>query len=537
VSSQARVLIGVLGAAVGCVLLIACANVANLLMARAVGRQREIALRAALGAGRLRILRQLLIESLLLAVSGGAAGLALAVWSLQALLAIAPANLPIPRLDQLRIDGTVIGFVIALSFLTAALFGIVPGWNAARSDINSVLKQGGVASSPSRQWFRGTLIAAETALSVVLLTAAGQLISTWVSLLNVSPGIRTAGVFAFSLPAPDREMAAHERQSFYEAQLQRTSDIPGVRGVALADRMPFTGAEWLQNFQARTPMRAVARRVSPGYFDALGIAVRAGRVFSERDTASSPKVVMINETAARRYWPDGNALGQIIRQTGEHDRTLGPSETATIIGIVADSRQRLDSPPLPQILFSYSQVGGYRDVVLILRSQVRAGDVAAAVRATARRLDRGQPVGDPAPLDRERIESIAPQRFQTMLVSGFAAVALLLACAGIYGVVAFTVGQQTREIGIRMALGATGHRTVRYVVGRNGRWIVAGMLLGAFGSLGTNRILRAQFPGTAALDWLIIATAASCLCASALTAMGLPARRAAGVDPALALRQ
>ncbi len=529
-----RVLLGVLLGTVGFVLLIACANVANLLLARGASRGQEIAIRLAIGAGRARIVQQLLAESLLLAAIGGFAGLLLASWGIQLLPVLAPANLVIPRLDQLRIDRFVVAFTAVVSVATAVLFGLAPAIQAARRDINLALKQDG---GPGRPWLRSTLVVAEVALSIVLLTGAGLLMTTFLRLLQTNTGIRTEHVLTLRVPAPDREMQRFERQPFYEELLGRVESVPGVRSAALATSLPFTGTDWLHQYMDDTLMKATSRRVSPGYFTTLGIPVRAGRVFTEGDTATGPPVVVINEAMAHQYWPGQNPIGRQIREADRHDRLLPDGAAATIIGVVGDTRQKLEADSLPEVYFSLSQTGNYTlGTTLVVRTGSAPLSLVPAIREQVQALDRSQPVMQIATLDHILHQSIAPQRFNMILLAVFAAMAVSLACAGIYAVITFSVSRRTREIGIRMALGARGSDIGKLVLRQGLTAAFVGIAIGSAGALGLTRILASQLYGVSPHDPLTFLVVALTLLALAAAASYLPARRAARVDPVVALR-
>ena len=532
---QARMLVGVLLGVVGFVLLIACANVANLLLTRALSRGREIAIRMAIGAGRARILQQLLTESLLLSALGGCAGLLLASWSIQLLPLLAPTNFAIPRLDQLRIDRYVVAFTTAVSVATAVLFGLAPAIQTVRRDINQALKQDG--GTPGRPWLRTALVVAEVALSVVLLTGAGLLMTTFLRLSQTRPGIRTEHVLTLRVPAPDREMPRFERQPFYSELLSRVERVPGVRSAALTTSLPFTGSDWLHQYQAIALMKAYSRRVTPAYFATLGISVRAGRVFTQNDSAAAPPVVVINEAMARQYWPGQNPIGQQFQEADRYDRLLPDGAVATIIGVVVDTRQRLESDSMPEVYFSLLQTGNYTlATTLVVRTAFPSLSLVPAIREQVQSLDRSQPVIQIARLDQILHQSIAPQRFNMILFGVFAVIAIILACAGIYAVISFSVSQRTRELGIRMALGARPSDIGKLVLRQGLTATIVGVVIGVAGALGLTRILASQLYGVSPTDPLTFLLVPLTLLGLAVAASYLPARRAARVDPVVALR-
>jgi putative ABC transport system permease protein len=536
VRPQTRLLLEVLLGTVGFVLLISCANVANLLLGRAATRRREIAVRMALGAGAARVARMLLTESLLLSALGGAAGLLLAAWGIRALGALAPADLPLPRLDQLRIDRHVVLFTTGVSILTALLFGAVPALQTARTDFQQALRGAG-ADAGVRRWFRSSLVVCEVAVSLVLLAATGLFLTTFLRLLWTDTGISTRHVLTLRVPAPDREMQRFERHPFYDELVRRVGSLPGVRTAAVVSPLPFTGGERLQRFDAGQTVRAAASRVTPAYFDALGIPVRAGRGLSEADTAGAPFAVVINETMARRYWPGENPVGRQLRETSQHDRILPDDAVATIVGVAADSRQRLETDPVPQVYFPFAQAGGYGlGTTLVVRAAGPALPLAGAVRERIRTLDPSQPAMDPALLDEVAGRSVAPQRFNMVLFSMFALIALGLACAGIYGVTSLSTTQRTREFGIRMALGARWRDIAGLVLRQGLRDALIGVALGLAGTFGLTRFVASQLYGTSPTDPLTFAAVSLIVIAVTAAACYVPARRAARVDPAASLR-
>jgi predicted permease len=371
----------------------------------------------------------------------------------------------------------------------------------------------------------------------MLLTATGLLMTTFLRLLWTDPGMSTKHVLTLRVPAPDREMERFERHPFYDELVRRVAAIPGVRSAAVVSPLPFAGGGPLQRFSSARPMRAAASRVTPSYFDALGIPVRAGRVFSEADVAAAPFVAVVNETLARQYWPGENPLGRQLRESSQHDRILADDAVATIVGVVADSRQRLEADPAPQVYFPFAQAGGYRlDTTLVVRTEGPPLPLVRAVRERIHALDATQPAMDVALLDEIVGRSVAPQRFNTVLFAVFALIALGLACAGIYGVTSLSTAQRTREFGIRMALGAR-WRDIAGLVLRQGLGdALAGVSLGLAGAFALTRFLASQLYGTSPTEPLTFAAVSLFVVGVAAAACYLPARRAARVDPAVALR-
>ncbi len=534
----------VLLAAVGCVLLIACANVANLLLARAATRQKEFAVRTALGAGRVRLVRQLLTESLLLALVGGALGALLAFWGLDALLALAPAYLP--RVAEARIDRAALGFTLLLSLLTGLLFGLAPAWQSARANVNEVLKAGG-HGSPSRSFTQRILVVAEVALSLVLLIGAGLLITSIRRLVAVSPGfdpqnLLTAEISLPRLPKmPGEKPEAHRARSeqadanLLNAILQKLSSLPGVQAVGTINDLPVTGqlttsVDFIIAGKVMPNPLPVADRkwVSPDYFRAIGLALVRGRVFAERDTVDTPTVVLINETLATQFFAGEDPVGkQLILQNGQ------PKE---IVGVVKDARQwGLDKPPSPEIYFSTFQQPGPL-TTLVIGANADPASFGGAVRRAVREVSPDVPVTAMRTMTEVIADSLAQARFNTILMSVFAGVALLLAVVGIYGVMSYAVSQSTREIGIRLALGAQGRDVLRFVVRQGLALIGAGMTVGILAAFALTRLMATLLYGVSATDPLIFLSVALLLALVALLACWLPARRATKVDPMVALR-
>ena len=527
-------LLALLGS-VAFVLLIACANIANLLMARGSSRGRELAVRAALGAVRSRIIRQLLTESLLLAILGGVGGLVVAAWSVQALLAIAPAGAP--RLQEVAFDRSVFLFATGLALTTGLLFGIIPALQASRSDVAQPLKDG-MRGGPTTggRGVRRALVTFEVAAALTLLTGGGLLLQTFLKLQAADLGFDSSQKLVGFVNPPRAggydTMARH--RAFYDQVLERASALPGVRRAALASVLPLSG-DSDTNFeiegraapasQSRTPVTWY-RLISAGYFEVMGMRLLRGRTISEREAAPG---VVVNETFVRTYFPGEDPLGRRIR--------FGTDRPwFTIIGIVADTRVRgaREATQVETFLPYWQLTEPGMNVIL-----EAAGDpalLAAPLRSAVAGIDRAVPVAGITTLETMVRESIEQPRFVAMLSGAFAVLALLLAAIGLYGVLAYTVTQRTTEIGVRMALGATASEVFRLVVGEGFRLTAAGLALGIAGSLAAGRLLTTMLFGVGPADPRILAGTAAALVAVAGLACVIPARRATRVDPMIALR-
>ncbi|HEX7049883.1 MAG TPA: ABC transporter permease [Longimicrobiales bacterium] len=539
-----RTALWVLLGAVGFVLLIACANVANLLLARAASREGELAVRAALGAGRGRLIRQLLTESLILGALGGAAGLLLAVWGTGFLVALQPRN--VPRLDEVTVDGTVIAFTAAIALLTGLLFGLVPALQTARTELAATLREGGrgaLAAKGSAR-VRNALVVAEMALAVILLAGAGLLINSFARLQRVDPGFRAEGALAFRLSLPG--VAYNEesaRAAFYDRLIERLEALPGVRSAGAIMALPLSGFSFTFTFnvEGREPAQPGSdqslqtRVVTPGYFRTMGIPLLRGRAFTAQDRADAPQVVLISESAVRRYFPDEDPIGRRI--------TLGwgrgpgrPNVGGVIVGVVGDVKQfELAEEQSAVVYVPHAQVpvGG---MTLVVRTAVPPLTLAGAVRREVGALDADLPIAELRTLEQLVARSISQPRFYMLLLAVFAGVALALAAIGTFGVMTYAVAQRTREIGIRMALGADPGSVRRLVVGRALALAATGLGVGLLGALALTRLLGSLLYGVTATDPLTYGAVALTLIGVAFLAGYLPARGATRVDPTVALR-
>jgi putative ABC transport system permease protein len=539
----------VLLGAVSLVLLIACVNVANLLLARGVRRGREVAIRAALGAGRARVIRQMLAESLVLGAAGGVAGLLVAHWTLSVLLAASPDG--VPRLEQAAVNGAVLAFASALTILSSILFGLLPALRSARLEPASVLSAGGRWSSGSaRDRVRRTLVATEVALTLVLLVGAGLLIRSAIATQRVDPGIDPSAVWTgrVTLPATEYVTPAQRTRTF-EALVDGAGALPGVEQAAAISVPPFTGVRALGLFvpegrpvDADNALMANLRLVTPGLFYALRLPVLAGRDFTLRDDASAPPVVIVNEPFAQLAWPNEEALGRMLYGPGANPGD--PPIAREVIAVVgATHEDGLREAPRPAIYYALRQVspllweGVQSSLVIVARTGADPLAITQGMRSTVAAVDRGLALSGVASLEERLAQSYAVERFNTRLLSALGAVGLLLAVVGIYGVVAYLVGQRTREIGLRMALGATRGRVVVLVLRQGFGPIAAGVLAGVVAAAGLTRVLASQLYGVRATDPATFAAVVLVVAGAAAAAAAVPARRAARIDPRRALEQ
>ncbi|MCI0389449.1 MAG: ABC transporter permease [Acidobacteria bacterium] len=524
--------------AVGLLLLMACANVANLLLARATAREREMAIRSALGAGRLRLARQLLSEGTLLALLGGAAGLLLAMWGVGLVTSLNPTNFP--RINEVSIDGRVLGFALLISLLTGVLFGMAPVLQLPKHALYETLKDGGRSTSGiRRRGLRQVLVVVEVGLALVLLIGAGLLINSFLRLMQVNRGFDPTNVLAVNINLPYSKYPNGMQQTAVLQQvLERVSSVPGVRSAGLTSTLPFTGGPATDFvIEGRSPVEAghapVAdiRIIDPNYFRTLAIPLRAGRTFTERDTAEAPRVMIINEEMMRRHWPGENPIGRNVTM-----KDWGPPLTGEIVGVVGDVKaDGLDKATRPMIYWPYPQFPGIFNN-LVIRTEGDPMGVIAAVKSQIWSVDREQPLSGIQTMEHVIAGSVAPRRFNMLLLGAFAALALALAAVGIYGVISFTVAQRTHEIGVRMALGAKRFDVIKLVVMQGMALVLAGMGIGLAVSLGLTRLMANLLFDVSATDPWTFAIVPLLLGAVALLACSLPAWRATKVDPMAALR-
>jgi predicted permease len=525
--------------AVGFVLLIACSNIAGLMLARSSGRAREVAIRAALGATRWHLVRQVMAESLVLAVGGAVAGLALAYGGVTGVVALAPATVPI-ALD-VRLDPAVLLFTAGAAIAAALLFGIAPAWQMSRLDRCEALKEGGRAGTAgrARQRMRAGLVMGEVAIALVLLAGAGLFLRSLASLENVNPGFQPDGVITGSVALPRARYSDDARQvAFYRAVLDGLAAIPGVTNVAAALPVPFSNDGGSASFQIEgRPMAAgdpgphgEISGVSPGYFGALKIALRRGRVFSDHDAAGSQRVAMVDETLARQYWPNEDAIGQHIRNGSD-------SPWATIVGIVEHVKNSdLAGDQIKGRYYYPIYQQPPANATLVVRTQGDPGAAAGAIRAAVSAVDPSEPISQLRTLSGMVAASLGPRRFVVSMLAIFAALALLMAIIGLYGVTSYSVAQRTQEIGIRMALGARRSEILSMVI-RQGMWLTGGgVLVGLAAALGLSQLLRSQLFQVSPFDPLTFGLTAVALIGAELAACSIPAQRATRVDPMEALR-
>ncbi|HSD46427.1 MAG TPA: ABC transporter permease [Pyrinomonadaceae bacterium] len=526
--------------AVGLVLLIACANVANLLLARAAARQKEVAIRMALGASRRRIMAQLLTESILLSLAGGVVGLLLASWGMKLLVAYGPAD--VPRLHDVSVDRYVLFFTLFVSMLTGVLFGLVPALQASKPDPGNTLKQDGrglTHGGSSRM--RSALIVSEVALSLMLLVGAGLLINSFWRLLRTDAGFDPQNVLALDIPLSRTKYRKPEQQSAaFEELIARTKTIPGVRDVSVVSNVPLTDFDVEISFQieGRPPFKpgeqATADYTVAGndYFRTMNIAVRRGRVFTNQETANSPQTLVVSDAFVKRYFPNEDPIGRRIVFDGDDERI-----EREIVGVVADVRRNgLDVEAEPEMYVSHVQ-SPERRLNLMIRSDAQdASHLVQAARAQVKAFDPNQIIWRTQTLEDLLSTSVAPRRFNMLLLGVFAGVALVLAAVGLYGVMSYSVSWRTHEIGIRMALGAERADVLRLVVRQGMTMTLIGLALGLVGAFLLSRVIAGLLYGVSAKDPLTFAGVSIVLLVVALLACLLPARRATRVNPIVALR-
>jgi putative ABC transport system permease protein len=530
----------ILPAVVACVLLIACANVANLLLVRATGRQRELAIRAALGAGRVRLIAQLLSESVLLALFSAIVGLGLAALALKLIAALAPQN--IYRLDAVSLDGRVVLFTLVVSLLTALLFGFIPAWQTSQINLVTALKDGsaGASDGGGRQRLRNLLVIGEVALALLLLTGAGLLIRSFIRLQSAPTGFQAEQLTAvtINLPRtsyPDRQ----QRLSFADRLLPKLAALPGLQAVAFSDNLPLdTGRQGTSFFLEGQAPSAPGREqhtnvstVSPGYFQTMGVPLLQGREFTTADNADAPGVVIISNFLAQRYFPNQNPIGKRL------DMGFRSGTWLQIVGVAADERhESMQAEFRPGMYLPYAQAPSSLPLIVLLRSAIDPASLAAAVRAQVRELDPQLPVYDVKTMAQVLANASARPRFMTFLLALFAGIAVLLAVIGIYGVISYTVAQSTRELGIRVALGAQPRDILKLVVGQGFVLVLLGTALGLAGAVPLTRLLAGMLYEVTATDPLAFSSVALLLLGAALLACLIPARRATRVDPLVALK-
>jgi putative ABC transport system permease protein len=526
----------VLLGAVGFVLLIACANATNLLLARAASRRKEIAIRLAVGASRLRLVRQLLTETLILSVLGGGVGLLVAWWGVDLLVSAGPR---LPRLQEIRIDGAVLAFTAGISLLTGIFFGLAPALQTSSADFQESLKEGGRQSGAGsgRRRLRDLLVVSEVALSLVLLIGAGLLIRSFARVLGDERGFDASRVLAVDLFLPSAYWEPEKQIAFFTQLLERVERLPGVESAAVVSHLPLGGnnTNSALKIEGRTWPEDEApfaddRLVSADYFRSLHIPILKGRAFTAQDREGSPRVAIINESLARRFFPNEDPIGKRI------DMNWKSKGWQEIVGVVSDIKHDgLDLPSNPAIYVPFLQASD-SGMTLVVRSAGEPLGLVKAVREEVYRVDRNQPLARVRTMEDVVSESVGPRRFSMELLSGFAALALFLAAIGIYGVIAYSVTQRTHEIGIRMALGARRGDVLRLVVGQGLKPVGMGVALGLIVAWPLTRLLSGLLFQVSATDPWTFAGIPLLLAGVALCACYLPARRASRVDPLTALR-
>jgi putative ABC transport system permease protein len=521
-------------AAVGVLVLIACANVGHLLLVRASVRERELAIRTAMGAGRGRLVRQLLAESLVLALAGGAAGVLLAYLAIAPIQALGATSLP--RVADIMLDRNVLAFAFVVTIATGFVFGVVPAWQAARGGVAAVLKESGRSTGARGHRMRGLLLVAEVALSLVLLVGAALLIRSFARLTSIDPGFAPEHVLSFQVMLPDTAYDNPKRTAFFDRLLERLRGTPGVQAAGMTQTLPIL-ADHMQSFsiQGRPPaapgreLSANFRVASPGYFESLSIPIVRGRTITAHDTATSPRIAVIDEAFAQHHFPGEDAIGRGIDIGG----TEGLHE---IVGVVRSVRHEgLASPPRPTMYFPYEQIV-FSGMVVMVRTQGDPAQFAGTARQLVREIDPALPAFEIAPLANVITQSVAQRRFSMLLLGVFAVVAVFLAAVGLYGVVGYTVSQRTQEIGLRMAIGAQPGDVLRLVLGNGMQLALLGVAIGVGGALALSRYIATMLFEIDRFDAPSYAATAAVLLAVSALACYVPARRALRVDPLVAMR-
>jgi putative ABC transport system permease protein len=550
----------VLLAAVGCVLLIGCANVAGLLLARGAGRQRELSIRAALGASRRRLLRFQLAESLLLAAIGGTGGLLLSIWILDLLarLPVRTGSLYVPYSvphDQIHLDPIAIAFTAGVTLVTALAVGLMPAWPAARAAADNAALRGGSRATPSRrqQRARAALVVGEVALAVALLVSAGLLLKAFARVSAVDPGFRPEGVLSMEIALSRQAYAQPARSAaFYRDAIERLGRLPGVQAVGAVEYLPMSGLDSSSGFYVdgrSDPARADEQRthfrsVSAGYFDAMSIAVLRGRAFTGHDDGAAERVAIVNDTMARRYWPGEDPVGRRLALDLEAMKFFPDRPPVldvqggmrVIVGVVRDVRHgSLDAAPVPEMYIPYLQKPAI-SMTLVMRTAADPASLAPLARDVIRAVDPHQPVAHVETLENLVSASVAQPRANSLLLASFAAVAVFLAVIGVYGLLAYVVAQRTTELGIRLALGGQPQDVLKMILGDGVRLLLVGIALGIPVAMGAATLLRSMLFGIAPADLPTLAGAVAVMLTAGLLASYLPARRATRVDPLQALR-
>jgi predicted permease len=526
----------VLLVSIAMVLLIICVNLGNLMLARSTSRSREMAVRVALGAGSWQMARQVLTESLVIALAGGALGLMLAYAAVRAVVASAPVDLP--RLDEVHLDVRALLFTAAVSVVAGLLFGLIPAWRAARSEPQDALRGGGRSATQGRGGVRVSeiLVTTEVALSAALLVAAGLLIGSLVRLLGIDQGFQANNVLTAALNLPATKYSdTQQRAAFFDRLLPVVQHLPGVQAAGIISTMPLAGDTWVDMISRDDDHRPVFERpvanyrfISPGYFAALEIPIRAGRAFQPAD--HNRPVVVVSATTAARIWPGATAVGKRMRGGDEKD------PMAEVVGVVADTRTGMKGDPPPLMVYRPYWARLESGASLAIRTAQEPGAAANAVRNAIWSVDSQLPVPEMMTMQRIISDSVSERRFQTTLLAAFALAALLLAAVGIYGVISYSVNRRRNEIAIRMALGARSAEVNRMVLGQGMRPVATGLVIGIGVALALGRLLKAMLFEIQPADPLVLVGVVVVLGAAAALACFAPARRATRIDPAISLR-
>ena len=554
--SDARRALWVIFGAVAFVLLIACANIANLLLARATARRKEMAIRTAVGASRWRIVQQLLTESVLLSLVGGAIGLLLARWGVALILYVSPDA--IPRSREIGLDWTVLAFTVGISFVTGILFGLIPAIQAGEVDVHETLKESGRGTS-SRQWLRSALVVVEVATTLVLLISAGLMIRSFYMLQKVNPGFSDAQLTSFSISLPEKKYASEDvRQSFYNRLLENIRALPGVESTAAASGLPLGNNGWQTSFlidgqpeppREQTPLME-ACLVTPDYFKAMNIPVLRGRVFFDRDdrshlagrdlsklnedqrAAAGVNKIVIDEDFAKRYWPNEDAVGKRVKMGRDADAAI--LEVIGVVGRVKMESLNQNSDRV-QGYFAFNQ-NPPGDMTVIIKGASDPNQLIASARGVVKSIDPDQPIYSPRTMGEIRAESVAPERLNLTLLSLFAGIALVLAIVGIYGVMSYSVTQRTHEIGIRMAIGARPVDVFKMILGNGMKLALIGVALGLVCAFALTRLMATMLFGVEPTDAMTFGGISVLLITVTLLACYLPGRRATKVEPTISLR-
>lgn len=544
VVGDVRLPLYVLFGAVAFVLLIACANVANLLLAKAAPRQREMAIRTALGARGIHLLGQLLTESLLLAILAGGLGLLLAIWGTHALVALSPDSLP--RASEISFDWRILTFTSAIALATGIVFGVVPAIWSTRAELVGALKEGSRGATAGGGRLRKALVVAEVALSLMLLVGAGLMFRSFSQLRQVNPGFNTdhALTLRVSLPVPDGQISEADQDrfvSFFDRTLTRLSALPGVTAAGATNMIPLdgNGTDRLIEIEGYVPRDqadmpdADNRQTTPGWFAAMGIPLVRGRLIESADNKQAPRIVVVNETFAKRFFPNSDAIGRRIRL----GKLTAEFPWATVVGVVGDVRgSALDAPPQPTMYWPVAQTHGTPALAIVIRTDGDPGALGSAVRSAIAEIDAAQPIYDLQTLDDLVAKSLGQRRFTLALMLLFGVIALLLSAVGIYGVMAFAVTQRTQEIGVRMALGARATDVLKLIVGSGMSLAAIGVGIGLVGAFAITRLMASLLFGVSPTDIATFGLVSVALLMVAFLACYLPARRATKVDPLIALR-